>query len=478
MPAQKPIRTRKDWYSISVDTLRGWALLLLILIGAGVGYYVYEIWHRQNLEHQSAALIEEVKGLFLRLDKDAKVSTYRSEVEVARQSFEQSQAAFQRRDFGAALAEARRSHGVLLSVLDQLAMPGTAGQGQFLSIQGEVEFRRGEGGSWEEARSRVPLHAGDFVRTSEGGSAEIMFLDGTLYTVRANTQFIVSPGGSGGGAGAGQSIQMEYGWVDLNTASRSSQVKTPGAVAHVRQDSEAFVAYDKDGSRGRFGAFRGGLELVAKGGLTREVKEMQQVRQTGDLLSDPEKLPGRPDLLEPADNLELDLGRNQSLVLAWSPVPSASRYALQVSRNHLFVDNYISVENRVKTRATLGLRGEGTFYWRIAALGKDGFAGPWSKPLKFRVASFRGGDSEKNAAPPELDLEDVKSYGNIFIVGGHSDPGSRVEVNGELVNVGIDGSFTKTVQLTKEGWSFIEVRARDSRGTQTVKRRRVFVESP
>jgi hypothetical protein len=205
---------------------------------------------------------------------------------------------------------------------------------------------------------------------------------------------------------------------------------------------------------------------------------MQQVVQTGDLLSEPSPLPEKPELAEPADNLDVDLERADRLVLAWEPVPNAARYALQVSRNHLFVDNVIDVANRTKTRATLGLRGEGTFQWRVAAYGKDGIQGPWSKPWKFRVASFRGNGGDSDKTPPELDLEDVKSYGNIFIVAGRAEPGSRVEVTGEQVKTAADGSFTKTVQITKEGWSLIEVRALDGAGNETVRRHRVFVENP
>ncbi len=219
------------------------------------------------------------------------------------------------------------------------------------------------------------------------------------------------------------------------------------------------------------------MEVAAEGGLTREVQPMQQVVQTGDLLSAPAPLPERPELLEPSDNVDLDLEQVRQVVLSWSPVEGAGRYALQVSRNHLFVDNVIDVGNRAKTRATVGLRGEGTFQWRVAAF-KNGLQGPWSKPRKFRVASFRSGGGEKDTIPPELDLADVKSYGSIFIVGGRSEPGARIEINGEQVKTEADGSFTKTVQLSKDGWSFIEIRARDASGNETLRRHRVFVENP
>ena len=477
--AQKAASPRKDWYSVSVDTLRGLGLLLLILAVLGVAFLGYRFWENRTMQREAGLVIDEVQRLIQRVQKEERASGFGSELGTAFQSFQDARTAFDRGDYRTARDDARRSRLLLQSVLDALAGAGNAGQAQFISIQGTVEFRRGEGGDWEEARGRVTLHQGDFVRTAEKGSAEIMFNDGTLYTVRPNTQFMVSASGrSAAGGKDEQTISMEYGWVDLNTAQGTSNVKTPGAVARVNQESEAFVAVDKASSQGRFGTFAGSMELSAKGGLTREVQPMQQVVQTGDLLSAPAPLPGRPELNEPADNVDFDLDRADRVALAWEPVPGAARYALHVSRNHLFVDNVIEAQNRTKTHATLGLRGEGTFQWRVAAYGRDGVQGPWSKPRKFRVAAFKTAGGEVDKTPPALDLEDVKTYGSIFIVGGRTEPGARLEINGEPVKTAADGSFTKTVQLAKEGWSFIEFRARNGAGVETVRRKRVFVENP
>jgi hypothetical protein len=477
VPPQKANSPRKDWYSISVETLRGMGLLILVVATLGLSFLGYRAFESRSLAREAGQVIEEVQRLYQRVQTEERTGTgFKNELDAAWRSLQDAQAGYSRKDYRKALESGRRSRNVLLSILDALQLPETAGQAQFISIQGEVLYRRGEGGDWKEARSRSALHPGDYVRTSENGSAEIMFLDGTIYTVRPNTQFIVSAGRKAPG-GEEQSIEMEYGWVDMNTAQSSSNVKTPNAVARVQQDSEAFVAVEKGSSDGRFGTLSGTVEVAAQGGLTRAVQPMQQVVQTGDLLSEPSPLPDRPDLLEPSDNADLDLERMRQVVLAWNPVPGAGRYALQISRNHLFVDNVIDVSNRMKTRATVGLRGEGTFQWRVAAF-KDGLQGPWSKPRKFRVASFRSGGGEKDTTPPELDLADVKSYGSIFIVGGRSEPGARIEINGEQVKTEADGSFTKTVQLSKDGWSFIEIKARDASGNETLRRHRVFVENP
>ena len=85
------------------------------------------------------------------------------------------------------------------------------------------------------------------------------------------------------------------------------------------------------------------------------------------------------------DNFEISLSAAEQLVLRWEPVPGAASYALQVSRNRLFVDNLIAVERRSRTLATVGLRGEGSFVWRVATNGSDDSRSPWSSPQRFRV---------------------------------------------------------------------------------------------
>ena len=480
-PAQKADRQGKDWYSVSVDTLKSWGLFLLILVLAAGGFLAYRFYDRSSAESEAGRMIAQAEMLRTQLSAEKRVAaSFAAEFASAGQSLDEARARLAAHDFGAARTSARRSRDVLQSIADELALRGGAGQAQFASIQGEVEFRRGDGGEWQEARSRVPLQSGDAVRTADNGSAEIMFQDGTLYTVRPNTQFIVSPGSGGAGGGGEQSIEMKYGWVNLSTSQSSSNVKTPGATARVKESSEAYVAVDKGTSQGRFGAYRGGMELASANGLKREVGPLQQVVQTGGLLSEPKAMPARPDPVDPVDDQLVDPAVTKRLVLAWQPVAGASHYALQVSRNHLFVDNVIDAENRTKTRATLGLRGEGSFQWRVAAFGPGGLQGPWSEVRKFRVASAarEGGGDKPSTNPPQLDLDDIKTYGSIFMVSGRSEPGVAVEVNGEQVKTNSDGSFTKTVQLTKEGPNIIEVRARNTGGTETVRRKRVFVENP
>ena len=477
MAAPQSRAPRRDWYTLSVDTLRFWGVFAVVLVAGVGGFFGYRQWERYSVERDAGAVIDEVRVLLERLSNESGLETFTNEYQTAQQNWQEARSAHAQKQWKAALVAGERSRSLLLSISDALRSRGAAGEAQFVSAQGGVQFRRGEAADWENARGRVVLRPGDYVKTSGNGSAEIMFTDGTLYTVRPNTLFLVTgsrPDGSG--APGDRSIRMEYGWVNLSTAQSPATVSTPGAQARVRESSEASVAYDQSTASSRFAALRGGLSVETGAGKTRDVGELEQVVETGGALTEAKALPGMPQLAEPADNLDVNLDRVRELVFSWQPVSGATRYAFQVSRSRLFVDNVIDAVDRAKPRATLGVRGEGNFLWRAAAFGKDGVQGPWSPPRRLRISSQRGGGGDADKTPPQIELEDVRAYGAIVIFAGRTEAGAMIEVNGEEALVNADGSFTKTVQLAAEGWSFVELRARDAWGNETVRKQRVYVE--
>jgi hypothetical protein len=185
--------------------------------------------------------------------------------------------------------------------------------------------------------------------------------------------------------------------VNLSTARSPSTITTPDAKAEVNEGSSALVAYDGTRRVGRFATYSGTMDIASVTGEQRNLAQLEHVVQTGADLSEKRRLPAAPVPVDPGDNLEVQLDVDEELVLSWQPVPGARRYALQVARNRLFVRNVIDVEDRTGTRATLGLRGDGTFLWRVAAIGDSGILGPWSTARRFRVL------------PPEPVVEDEDS---------------------------------------------------------------------
>jgi hypothetical protein len=467
-------KRRIGWYSISLDTLRGWGMFLVLAALVGAAFFGYRYWESRALERRATELIAEGQELVQRLQGDSQVAQFAADFASGRDLVRQAEGAYASGDVRTAVEVGKQGRNMLAAILSYVERKGAGGEAHFLSVQGDVEFRPRDSSDWETARRGMNLESGDHVRTSGSGSAQIMFSDGTFYTVNPNSAIVVTRRSES--SGTGQAVKIAYGLLNLFTQDNPTRIETPEAEAEVSPKTEAFVAYEEESKRSRFGAVRGEMKVSTAEGLERRLGDLEQVTQEGGLLSEARRMPSPPNLVTPADNREIDASRSDEVVLQWDPVPGATGYELQVGRNRLFVDNVVEDTGRRKDSARLGIRGEGTFLWRVAAERGDEGRGPWSATRTFRVTSYSK-SGEGDTTPPDLTIDDVDRYGSIFIVEGRTEAGASVEVNGEAVTVNADGAFTKTIQLVGEGWSFIEVKARDAWGNEADRRRRVFIES-
>lgn len=388
MPKPDRSPTGKHWYKISVDTLRMWGFLGLLGVLALLSIWGYSFAQGRYLSHRVDVALEEGRDLLRALNDEENLVSFRVEFSKARDSLQRAQDAVLAGDVRSALTDAEFGRTLLRSILDNLRNRSPVGSAQFIAVQGGVEFRRGGRGEWLPARGRVVLYPGDYVKTAGGGSAEVMTVEGTLFTVRPNTVLLVDRVDQGS-ASAERTFALEAGWVNLSTSQVASRITTPNAEARVDERSQATVSYDAERRLAHFTSVQGGLEVRSSDGSRRRLGERERVQQRVATLDETQALPPAPVTVAPLDNLELFIAENDRLALSWQPVRGAVSYALQVSRNRLFVDNIIDIDGRRKTQATLGLRGEGSFVWRVAATDTEGLQGPWSLPKRFRISGQR-----------------------------------------------------------------------------------------
>ena len=399
MSSEKGNRKLVDWYTVSTESLKGWVFVVVLLVLAVAGVLGYRFLDRMVLEKEVARVIQEAEDLLRTVRSEGAINSYREEYFVARRHLEEAR---QHESTGAlreAFRSGERSRTLLASILSTLRMRGAEGEAMFIAVQGSVQYRRGDRGSWQSARSRVALNAGDYVKTSGSGSAEIMSVDGTLYTVRPDTVLLIGRVRPAPGEERQRTINLEAGWVDLGTSQTSSRISTPQAEARVQRDSKAAITHDPDQDTSRFAAYEGEMLVASSDGSSRELAALEQVSQNGRTLSRKKKLLPAPQLMGPDDNHEAVMAADEQLALEWLPVDRAERYALQVARTRFFVQNIIDVEDRTTTLATLGLQGTGSFVWRVAAYDRDGVRGPWSDLRRFRVTTGATDEAE--------DLEDT-----------------------------------------------------------------------
>jgi len=405
--SDKDKRKLVDWYTVSTESIKGWVFLVVLAVLAVVGVLGYRFLDRMVLEKEVARVIQEAEDLLRTVRSEGAINSYREEYFVARRHLEEAREHEGNRELREAYRSGERSRTLLASILSTLRMRGAEGEAMFIAVQGSVQYRRGDRGSWQTARSRVALNAGDYVKTSGSGSAEIMSVDGTLYTVRPDTVLLIGRVRPAPGEARQRTINLEAGWVDMGTSQTSSRISTPQAEARIQRDSKAAITHDPEGDTSRFATYEGEMLVASSDGSSRELVALEQVSQTGRTLSRKQALLPAPRILGPEDNFEAVMAADEQLALEWLPVDDAERYALQVARTRFFVQNIIDVDDRDTTLATLGLQGTGSFVWRVAAFDSDGVQGPWSSLRRFRVttgstgedADAEAGSGEESTAP-------------------------------------------------------------------------------
>ncbi len=465
----------RDWYSISVTSLRrGMALLGLVLAVIG-GSLVYQQWEQRTRRDRAEQAIDEAGELTRELEVRDDYDQLRLEHHIAWEDLEDARAKFEAERYREALTRAHAALRELESIFD-LGQGSSGRKSQFLSVQGGVEYRRGERGAWVKARANDSLNPGDWIKTSDNGTAEFRFPDGSTYVLRHDT--LVHIGSDVDSTSNGEPVaNIEFGWVEFNTAEGGSKVKTPKSEAILEGDTEATISYDPNSAEGQFTTFTGGSMVTSTSGQTQQMKALEQVEQQGEVLSAPRPVPPSPQLARPANNQEIDFDTQKELRLAWESVPRAQHYTLNVSRSQIFASNIIEDDDRRKSWARVGIRGEGIFYWRVAAYDRQGARGAWSETRSFRIASLRGIEDIEDTTPPELSIVEVQPYGSLVLVNGRTEPGATVRINDEPASVQLDGSFSKTIQMTQVGFAFITVVATDAWNNSNEVKRRVFIDA-
>lgn len=474
LPTQSapPPRGGREWYSVSIESMRRAVVLLvsvLVLIGSAL---IYQQWQYLAQKGQAEDVIAQATALTHQIEERQDADQLRREFFNAWEDLDNARRALTESHYGEALSLGTRSLLELQEIL-QMGNDDSESRGRFLDVQGQVEFRRGDRGSWKRARDQDQLNPGDWVKTSANGSAKLLFPNGVEYTLRSNTMlhvtFQIDRFGNSEPA-----AELPFGAVDLATAQGTSRIKTPRAEANVKKSSEAQVSFDRETNAARFAAYSGNVEVVAANGQTRGITALQQLEQIGDVLSAPSALPDRPRLLFPTADRDIDL-KGGEMRLTWAPVAGAAGYALNISENRLFVSNLIEKSSLKDASARIGLKGEGTFFWQVAAIDAGGVRGPWSDTRVFRVLRRQSGDGDRT--PPALDLESVQTYGRLLVVSGRTEAGARLTINGELAAVAANGSFSKSLQMAQEGFVFVEIIATDAHGNSSREQRRVFFDS-
>ena len=464
-----------DWYLISIDRLKQIGLVVLLLVLGLAGYW---FWHSQkaNPKTTAEAAISEARQALNALASSADFNTHRNEFNRAQQKLDEASAHLAGTRYDEARDAAVESQTISRTALS--GGPNLESDAQFLTVEGDVKFQKGSSsGDWKDADPRTSLVNGDWVKTGERASAELIFSNGSLYTIGANALLEIYSMVNPQTSRKTNAVQMRVGSVEVATTGETSTVRTPGTQVVVESESVSQVGIDQSTKTTSVVASRGSASVAPeKGGTPVRLAAGEKISATSEgTLSPVKKLAMPPALLSPGDNQTFQLSPELKVQLMWQPQEGANGYLLQVSRSRLFSTREIH-ERRTRTSATARVTSEGSFFWRVASVGPDGDVGPFSPFRRFRVSGGGKGPASDRTPPPLTLKPPFHVGGQFYTIAGATEPGATVFINDEEVDVESNGSFQKLVGFGKVGRNDVVVKAIDPAGNQTVQSQTVFVE--
>jgi hypothetical protein len=475
MAIRKTARADIDWYLISIDRLKQIGLIILLVVLGLAGWWFFSN-QKRNPRSAAEAAIADARAAINDLASSKDFANHRSEFERAQRKLDEATTLLTSAKYVNAQEAAVESQ-----TISRAAISGGGGadnDAQFLTVEGEVQFQKSATSDWKRADARTPLFNGDWVKTGNNASAELIFSNGSLYTVGPNALLEIYAQFNPATSKKSNSVQMQIGSVEVATTDDVSTVRTPGSQVVVDSDSTTQVGVDRSKSTSVVATKGSASVAPATGGTAIKLNSGEKISATAQgSLSGVKKLLMPPALLSPADNQVYPVSNESRVNFAWDGVQSAMSYTLQVSRSRLFTTLEIN-SKRQKTGASAKVTAEGAFYWRVASIGPDGDAGPFSSFRRFRVTGgTQAGSINQETPPPSLQIKKPYSIGGPFyMIEGVTDPGATVFINDEEVDVESNGHFKKLVSFSKVGRNSVVVKAVNAAGKQTIQSETVLVE--
>ncbi|MCJ7503990.1 MAG: hypothetical protein MUP80_13165 [Acidobacteriia bacterium] len=354
-------------------------------------------------------------------------------------------------------------------------------EAHFVNIDGTVRVKKAQSLQWISADYNTNLENGDYIQTGSDGVARIIFADGTNYLLKPDSLIVVEESREDPVTKATRvAVQVSSGAVDLSTGKfevpgSTSRVSFENATANLAEDSRAMLRNDPRKDVHEL-TVEQGQASVTRGSTTVQLGQYDQVTFNREKPGLTRLKVISPPLLEDPPNMALTMTKDPkaaNLDFAWSHVPGAVAYRLQISPSGMFSNLVVdrSVAGRTSARVT-GLE-EGTYYWVVSSIDAKGVESQPSAANRFSLVQQVEAGSQAF-----LEVTGIVQHGRVLEVVGRTEPGSTVIINNEQVfSIAADGTFRHfTSPLAKTGANQITITAQNRKGgTQTI-RKNIVVE--
>jgi hypothetical protein len=337
------------------------------------------------------------------------------------------------------------------------------------AVDGKVKVKPNAMEAWSDAPLATQLHVGDVVQTETRAGAEISFNSGSVVKVRSDS--VVYIGGSAESSTAAWRVQS--GRVNFAVGDEATEIVTPTLKTTALANASGNIDVGEGGATG-VKIFSGEARLETNQGQRLTLQENQAVQvDAAGRAGDTMELPLPPTLIAPAAKARLPIAKppDASAKLSWTDVKGGVTY-------HVALDYNVTQANLLLSAALeeSGIQGTahdlkglnlGRYFWRVAAVNKDGLEGAFSRVSFFQVVEPEAPPvplaiPTPAATPPTLVVQVVDEVTpGVVHVGGRAPRGATVTVNGTPVKTLPDGSFSEFLRHTGPGEVVVRATAAD-----------------
>jgi hypothetical protein len=463
-----------SWVTIKIKTLIIWTSIILLL-GGGTAAVLYYKLVLSSPEKKATEAIAEAKSELQKLSQHDKCIP--ELLESPSGLLDEAEKAYKEEKFIVAREKAEESLDDSKSELERLIAAGAGHKSAtFISIEGVVQVRKKGKNEWIEGKERMPLYAGDYIKTGKSSGAWIMPFDGSRYFIKENSLVLIEESYEDPATKRAEiSIKIDDGDVNVSTvnspiAGSSTTVSTPSAKTVFNEKADSTISYNKDKDETSVSLYTGRANLKVGDQNIILAKNEKINIEADEKISAKIKLLPSPSLLAPPHReiYEIEESKEKVISFSWADVEGAEEYALEVAGNQMFLRPI----TQWTKKTTLNLRGfdHGDYFWRvIASKEKRTNSSKPSDILKFTLRKKSLVDID-DKTPPPIDIYNAYPLGEYYLITGKTEPGATLTVNNRLWDLQSDGSFKDLIILKDYGINIIVFRSVDAAGNATVKR--------
>jgi hypothetical protein len=314
---------------------------------------------------------------------------------------------------------------------------------RIVSFEGDVRIIRAATRETIVVTKETFVAAGDTVQTQGDGKATVQMVDGSVYSVRPNSTVVIRDNSSIFG-GNNVRVSLDDGQLNVRTdqlgQNGENVVEMSDSETKLKEQTDASFNADANGNSGEIRISRGSVE-TSVGGDTQTINANEFASVQNGKMTSKEQLLPPPKHASPENAGQIaDSGSGANASFSWTPEgqSAVTSYHFQLARSPYFApDSMLADRGDVSSRdfRMAGLQ-PGTYYWRVRASTRSGQTSDWSDPWRFIVV--------RRAATRPLDVTEWKVErvgGNVFFVGGRTQPGVLVRCLGREMYAGNDGAF-------------------------------------